>query len=78
MGSMRPVGAMDRRRWQYVNWHLEHGYHFDGPVVTTFLIQPHWIAHLVLERGPVNNNHASGTLARRIWLLDAGGAPCVW
>ena len=25
-------------------------------------IQPDWIAHLVIEGGPVNNNHASGTL----------------
>ena len=38
LGPTRPGGAMDRRPWQYVNWHLEHGYELDGPVVTTFLI----------------------------------------
>ena len=57
---------MDRGRLQYVNWHLEHGSELDGPAATTFLTQPDWIAHLVIERGPASNNHASGTLARRI------------
>ena len=45
---------------------MEHDFQLDTPAVANLSLQPSWIQHLCIERGPVNRQFCSGTLVRRI------------
>ena len=38
---------------------MEHDYQLDTSAVANLVLQPSWIQHLVIERGPVNTERPS-------------------